>query len=201
MAKSTHITKLTRRAALKGGVSVVALAGVAAAAVAAVPTGDPHPAWLERRETADAIRVRRYNRLERRYGYCGNFPPWLTAAWGRYENRSWDEHHRLTELIVDTRAYTPEGMAVKAYLLWYEGEIGDSGKGPNIGRSLIADLQHMATRPLTDFEAGGFAKARAVFGDMTPVEERRKLCDAFMRIAGRLGELEPKLSGQWIKLS
>jgi hypothetical protein len=59
----------------------------------------------------------------------------------------------------------------------------------------------MASRPLTDFEAGGFAKARAGFGDKTPVREYRELTDEVRRIAGRLGELEPQLSGQWIKLS
>ena len=57
----------------------------------------------------------------------------------------------------------------------------------------------MATRPLTDFEAGGFAKARAVFGDKTPVQEYRALTDQVVRIAGRLGELEPQLSGTWIR--
>ena len=57
MATSKHIT-ISRRAALMGGASVVALAGVAGAAVAAVPNIDPHPAWLDQREVQGAIESR-----------------------------------------------------------------------------------------------------------------------------------------------
>ena len=204
MATKQHTT-ISRRAALAGGASIAALTGVAAGTVALTARAsggvapDPHPAWLEQRETADVKRVRRYSRLERRYGHSGNFPAWLNTAWEKYENQSLDEHHRLTGLIADTPADTTEGMAAKAYLLWFEGEVGESGYGTRAGLSLIADLHRMATRPLTDFEADGFAKARAVFVGKTAVQEYRDLTDQVTRIAGRLGELHPQVSGQWIK--
>ena len=213
-------TTLSRRTALAGGVSAIALAGIPVAAPAEeyeirihpaglkflggkpdtpVPVADPHPAWLERRETKAAEECRRNGDLEARHGPDHAWPARLTAAWNR-RARAWDEEYdRLTGLLIDTPAHTPEGIATKAYLLWAEGYIGSTGQGDKIACALIGDLLRGASRPLTPFEAGGFAKARAVFGDKTPVQEYRALTDQVVRIAGRLDELKPQLSGTWIR--
>lgn len=175
----------SRRAVLLGGVSLSVLAGIRAAV--ATP-GDQHSAWLERRETIDREDCRVLGELEDQHGPSLTFPPGVAARWGKYRAASNAERDRLTDLLIDTPALTPEGMAAKAYLLWAECGIGTTDRGEEIALGLMADLQRMATRPLSDFEADCYAKARAIYTDLPPAKAYERRIDNIVNAVNRAAE-------------
>jgi hypothetical protein len=167
-------SKLTRRAALKGGASATALA--AAAAVAAIPaTADPHPAWVEEMESNTAIEGVAYRMLVGKHGhdFFDQIDGYDVRQYKTLVAEKMERWRFLMSKCADTPAYSPEGCLAKAFLLWKALHIGDTGHEMALVMGLMRDLQAMSASPPSTRAANAYREGRRVWSteaDMAKME-------------------------------